>query len=141
MCCTTFNQTHELLSANAYFQLQKLVQFCFCLCRTAMRLCQCFMAATTFVSYCKCSIVQICIKQCTTRCRRNFRLSLAIVRAYFNTNIVLLCLNWFLVALVLSVAQLQCAILICVLFCTCSAAACSCRCNRCTIVLRATCNM
>ena len=41
----------------------------------------------------------------------------------------------------LGIAQLQCAILICVLCHTCSTAACSCRCNRCTIMLRATCNM
>ena len=47
MRCTTVNQTRELLSANMHFQLQKLVQFCFCLCRTAMRLCQCCIAATT----------------------------------------------------------------------------------------------
>ena len=88
-------QTRELLSTNAHFQLQKLVQFCFCLNRTAMHLRQCCMAATTFVGYCKCSVVQICNEQCTTRCRNNFHLSLAVSRANFKTNIVLLCSNWF----------------------------------------------
>ena len=95
MRCATVNQIRELLSANAYFQLQKLVQFCFCLRRTAMRLYQCCMAATTFIGYCKCSVVQICNEKCSTRYRNNFCLILAVGRADFYTNIVLLCLNWF----------------------------------------------
>ena len=106
-----------------------------------MRLHQYFMAATTFVGYCKCSVVQICNERCTTRCRNNFHLSLAVVRAYFNMNIVLLCSNWYWVALVLGIAWLQWAILIHVLCHTCSTTACSCRCYRCTIVLHVTCNM
>ena len=77
MHCATVNQTHELLSANLHFQLQKLMQFCFCLCRTAMRLCHCCMAATMFVGYCKCSIVHIYNEWCTKRCRNNFHLILA----------------------------------------------------------------
>ena len=140
MCCTTVNQTRELLSTNMHFQLQKLVQFFFCLCRTEMHLCQCYMAATTFLGYCKCSVVQICNEQCTTRCRNNFCLSLAVGRAYFSTSIVLLYLNWFWVALVLGVAWLQYIVLIHVLCHTCSAA-CNCRCNRCMIMLYATWNL
>ena len=117
------------------------MQFCFCLRRTEMHLRHCCMAAKMFFHFCKCSVVHICNERCTTRCRNNFRLSLAIVRAYFNTNIVLLYLNWFWVALVLGIAQLQYAILVCVLCHICSAAACSCKYNRCMIVLHATCNM
>ena len=140
MCCATVNQTCELLSANVHFQLQKLVQFCFCLCRTAMRLRQCCMAATMFVGYCKCSVNQICMERCTTRCRNNFCLNLTVGRYYFNTYIFLLCLNWFWVALGLGIARLQCIILIHVLCHTCSTA-CNCRCNRCKIMLCATCNL
>ena len=140
MHCTTVNQTRELLSANAHFQFQKLVHFCFCLRRTAMRLHQYYIAAITFVGYCKCSIVQICNEWCITRCRNNFCLSLTIGWSYFNANIFLLCLNWFWVALVLNIAQLQCIILIHVLCHTCSTT-CSFRCNRCMIVLCATCNL
>ena len=90
MCCTTVNQTHELLSANTHFQLQKLMQFCFCLRRTAMRLRHCCMAARTFISYCKCSVVHICNERCTTRCRNNLHLSLVVIGVYFNMNIILL---------------------------------------------------
>ena len=137
MRCTTVNQTREFLSTNVHFQLQKLVQFCFCLRRTAMHLCQCCMVATTFVGYCKCSIVQICNERCTLRCRNNFHLNLAIVRLFFNTNVIFIVFK-----LVLSCfgAQFQCVILIHVLFHTCTAAY-SCRCNRCPIVLCARCNM
>ena len=95
MCCATVNQTHELLSANAHFQLQKLMQFCFCLRRTAMHLRHCCMAARMFIGYCKCSVVHICIEWCTARCKNNFHLRLAIFMVYFNMNIYLLYLNWF----------------------------------------------
>ena len=71
-----------------HFQLQKLVQFCFCLCRTAMCLHQYCTAPTIFNGYCKCSVNQICIEQCTTSCRNIFHLSLTIGRSYVNTDIL-----------------------------------------------------
>ena len=95
MHCITVNQASEVLSANMHFQLHKLMQFCCCLCRTAMHLCHCCMAAIKFVGYYKCNVVHICNERCTTRYRINFHLILAFVRTYFNINIFLLCLNWF----------------------------------------------
>ena len=87
MRCATVNQTRELLSANAHFQLQKFMQFCFCLHRTAIHLLYCCMATRMFASYCKCSVAYICNERCTTRCGNNFHLSLAVIRVYSNTNI------------------------------------------------------
>ena len=122
-----------------HFQFQKLMQFCFCLHRTAMRLRHCCMAARMFVSICKCSVVHICNEQCITRCQNHFHQSLTVTRVYFNIIIFFIVFELVFSCFGACCAWLQCIILIHVLYYTYSCTTCTATCAWSCFVQHATC--